>query len=397
MSIISRYHQKNILPPGLASLYTSRTIVLIAMGFTGLFYPIFLLLNFHSLEKTIIWYLVTWALYVFSVALGVKMINYIGIKNSIIASLPFLALFYFASYNFSNNLLFWVVIAALALTFYRMLFWVPFHTDFTKFSQKKIRGRQIGLLGSISSILGIIIPVISGFLIKNYGFDFVFVIVIILIFVAIIPLIFLPKVKEKFSWSYLKTWKEYFAHKNRKMMVAYMADGAENWIGGVLWPIFIWQLLNGEFLTVGLLSSVITFVAVILKLIIGDYTDRFDKRKLVGWGSILYSVGWIVKIFITTAVQIFFASTYHNFAMVILRTPFSALVYEKMADSGHYVDEYSTLREMYLHSGRIIVIVIVLFLLNYLSLNFIFILAAFASLFVNLLPKQGLYEKTGIK
>lgn len=181
------------------------------------------------------------------------------------------------------------------------------------------------------------------------------------------------------------------------MMITYMADGAENWIGGVLWPIFIWQLLNGEFLAVGLVSSVVTLAAVVLKLIVGDYADKFDKRKLMKWGSVLYSIGWIAKMFITTAFHIFLASTYHNFALVILRTPFDVLVYEKAADSGHYVDEYSTLREMYLHTGRILVMVIILMLLQFLPLNLVFFLAAIASLLVNLLPSQGLYEKTGVR
>jgi hypothetical protein len=80
-----------------------------------------------------------------------------------------------------------------------------------------------------------------------------------------------------------------------------------------------------------------------------------------------------------------------------MRTPYSALVYEKSADSGHYVDEYSTLREMYNQAGRIILILMVLVLLNYLSLNFIFLLAAVASLLFNLLPKQNFLDQTGLR
>ena len=208
-----------------------------------------------------------------------------------------------------------------------------------------------------------------------------------------LPLYFLPEVKEKFTWSYQRTWQEFFAGSNRKMMLAYIGEGAENWIGGVLWPIFIWQLLEGRYLQVGILTSAITLIAVILNLAMGDYTDRFNKRKLMRAGSILYSLGWIAKMFVTTAFQLFIASTYHSFALILLRTPFSALIYEKAADSGHFLDEYSTLREMYLQFGRIIVMTIILALLNFLSLNLVFALAAVASLLVNLLPKHGLYEK----
>ena len=160
-----------------------------------------------------------------------------------------------------------------------------------------------------------------------------------------------------------------------------------------MWPIFIWQILNGQYLTVGILTSIITLAAVILKLIIGDYTDRFNKRKLMRAGSILYAIGWIAKMFVTTAFQIFVASTFHSFALILLRTPFDALMYDKAADSGHYIDEYSTLREMYLQAGRLLVMAVILVMLNFWSLNLVFLLAAVSSLLINLLPKHGIYEK----
>ena len=397
MSIFANYRVKGILSPGLASLYTSRTIVLIAMGFVGMFGPVFFLIKYQSLEKTIWFYLVAWIMYLFLAAPGAKIMNHLGIKGTLILSLPFLALFYLCLYFFDNNLLLFSIMAMIALTIYRMCYWVPYHTNFTRFSEGHKRGKQLGLLDSLATFLGIIIPFASGFLIKEFGFNLVFVISIILVLIAIIPLLFLPEVKEKFSWSYKRTWQEFFSKKNRQMMVAYMGDGAENWIGGVLWPIFIWQLLEGEFLTIGIITSLITFVAVILKLIVGDYTDRFNKRKLMHLGSALYSLGWIIKMFISTAFHIFLASTYHNFAYILLRTPFDALMYEKAADSGHYIDEYSTLREMYLQVGRIIVMIVILILLKFVPLYLVFVLAAISSLLVNLLPKHGLHETASLR
>jgi YQGE family putative transporter len=393
MFIISRYKTKDILPPGLASLYTSRTLILIASGFIGLFLPVFLLQQYNSLQVVIWFYLVSWFLYLMLAAPGARLMNVFGIKKAMIYSLPFLALFYIALYFFENDILAWTIIAGLSLTFYRMLYWVPYHTDFASFSEGKNRGKQISLLDSVSTFLSILTPFISGFLIMEFGFKVVFVIVIVLILTSMVPLYFLPEVREEFTWSYKRTWREFFAKSNRQMMLAYIGEGAENWIGGVLWPIFIWQLLEGRYLQVGILTSVITAIAVILNLAMGDYTDRFNKRKLMRAGSILYSLGWIAKMFVTTAFQLFIASTYHSFALILLRTPFSALIYEKAADSGHFLDEYSMLREMYLQFGRIIVMIIILILLNVLSFNLIFILAAMASLLVNLLPKHGLYEK----
>ena len=68
-----------------------------------------------------------------------------------------------------------------------------------------------------------------------------------------------------------------------------------------------------------------------------------------------------------------------------MRTPFDALAYEKAADSGHYVDEYTVLREMSLNMGRVACIVILFILINVIGLQWTFVLAGVASLFVNLL------------
>jgi len=393
MNLFKDYRQKNLLPPGLASLYTAKTITMIATGFIGLFLPIFLLQQFNSLSITIGYYLVTWVIYLLVAALGARLINIFGLKKVIMMAMPFLALFYVCLYLIDYNLWLFTVLAIFFLTIYRMFYWVPYHTELAKLSRKKNRGKQLSLLDSLSSFLGVVIPAVSGLLIKSFGFKIVFIIVIILILISIIPLNFLPNFREKFSWTYRQTWREFFKKANRRMMITYMADGAENWIGAVLWPIFIWQILQGEYVQVGVITSIITLVAVVIKLIIGDFTDRYDKVSMMRTGSILYSIGWIIKIFITTGFQIFIASTYHSFALILLRTPYSTLVYEKSADSGHYVDEYSTLREMYHQAGRIILIILVLILLNFLSLNLIFIFAAVASLLFNLMPGQGFVAK----
>ena len=89
--------------------------------------------------------------------------------------------------------------------------------------------------------------------------------------------------------------------------------------------------------------------------------------------------------FVATSFHIFIASTYHNFAAIAMRTPFSALIYEKAADSGHYVDELTVLRELALNIGKVFGIIALLILINLVGLQWTFILGAIASLFVNLI------------
>ena len=70
----------------------------------------------------------------------------------------------------------------------------------------------------------------------------------------------------------------------------------------------MWQVLEGNYFQVGLLSSVIVAVTIVLQLLVGKFADKGNKKKMIHYGSIFYAIGWIVKIFIATAFQIFIVS-----------------------------------------------------------------------------------------
>lgn len=69
-----------------------------------------------------------------------------------------------------------------------------------------------------------------------------------------------------------------------------------------------------------------------------------------------------------------------------MRTPYDALIYEKAADSGSLVDEYTVTREIALIFGRLLMIGLVLALFIFTgSIAATFLLAAVASLLISLI------------
>src|SRR3989339_245403 len=245
--------------------------------------------------------------------------------------------------------LFFSVLAIFAITIGRILFWIPYHTDMAKFAAPNTRGRGIGLMWASKTFLSVIMPLASGFIIARFGY------------------------------------KHVFKKKNRTLILANMANGAENAVGIIVWPIFIWKLLEGDYAAVGALSSLIVVVTIVLQLMVGKYTDILNKRKIIHWGSIFYALGWVGKIFVLTSFQIFIAGAYHQFVQIFKDTPFDALNYEIMADHGHYVDEYTVLKEIAVQLGKVLIFLFILLIALNLGLNWTFVLAALASLFVNLL------------
>lgn len=369
----------------IVGLYFQRLIQSAATGLLGVFMPIFLYEKFDlSLQSVMLFYIIGFVLYVVTVQPGARLMSRFGLKTSMIFSTPFLILYYLILYFVADNpwrLLLWAV---MVLNVFRMLYWVPYHTEFAEFTDRTNRGKQIGFLASITAIIGILTPIISGFVIDRFGFQSLLVIVMILLGLSFFPLMITRQVREKFSLGYFETFRLLFT-KKRRILIAYGSEGAEAAVGLVIWPIFMYQIFEGNYLEIGAVSTLVIFATVIIQLFMGKYTDKMPKRRLLHWGTFVYSIGWVFKVFVQTGYGLFLASTYHNLAKAVMRTPFDALTYEQMADAGHYVDEISVLREISLNLGRVVMFVALLILVSFISMNTIFWLGAVFALLINFL------------
>jgi MFS family permease len=382
----SKFYLKSELSSGVISLYMNRVILQVANGMLGLFLPVFLYLIYdQNIYYVIYYFLFGYLAYFFTCPIGARVMSKINLKRTLIISIPFLVLHYVCFYYFESSILIFSVASLLFLTVFRMFYWVPYHTDFAEFTDRRNRGKQISFLAAIASLVSIAVPFAGGFILDQFDFKILFVVVILLISVSVIPFLLTRSVYEKYSFGYWETFKKLFDKKNRRMLLAYGADGAENSVGVVLWPIFVWQILDGKYLMIGIISSVVVLITIIVQLSMGKFTDQMRKKKLMRTGSILYALGWLIKAFVSTGFQVFIASTYHSFATIVMRTPFDALMYEKAADSGHYVDEYTVLREMAISLGRVIILGFILVVIALGGMKLAFPLAALISLFINVL------------
>ena len=134
----------------------------------------------------------------------------------------------------------------------------------------------------------------------------------------------------------------------------------------------------------GAISTFIIGVTIIVQLSIGSYIDGKGKRKMLQLGSVLYSAGWFIKIFVVTGFHIFAAGIYHNIVKMFTQTPFDTLVYEMAADQGHYIDEFTALRELAINTGKVLMLAVALGISLFFSIEITFIFAAVSSLLLNM-------------
>ena len=380
---------------GFVSLYTSKTFIRVAVGLLGIFVPIFL---YESLDKNFtyvaIYYLAGFFLYTITVAFGAQFFNKFGFRRALqlgsVWGALFFTIFYFIN---ESNLYLMVGLSLIVITLFRNFHWLPYHVDFAKFSDSENRSRQVSLLEATANIVGVVTPIAAGFIIYKFGFGFLFLVAIFLYLASLIPLITIPRTREKFVWGYWETWRKVFSKEFRKKSLAFAADGAEMTVSVVVWPIFIFELLKGNYIEVGAISSLVIGVTVVLQLLAGKYIDKkFTKEKVMKYGTILYAFGWIFKIFIATAFQIFIVDFYHRVAGIFAKTPYMTLTYDLAADEGHYVDEFTVLHEVAINGGKVIMMVLVIVIAANFSLTWTFVLAAGASILLNLIKPDGFHR-----
>ncbi|MCK4386673.1 MAG: MFS transporter [Candidatus Pacebacteria bacterium] len=375
------------------TLYKSKAIIYIAMGLLGLYLPIFLYNLFGQNFQTVAWYyLIGCFMYGMTVMLGAQYLNKFGFRKAL-RTATFFGVLYYTLFYFTNaeNFKILIPLTLIALLFYRLFYWIPYHVDFAKFTDKKNRGREISMLGATKNVAAIFTPLLAGFLIVKFSFSILFLIAIILYLLSIIPLFKISRTKEKFVWTVRETWQHFFSKERRREVLAFMADGAEGIIGILVWPIFMFQILNGDYLKLGAIATVITGITIFLQLIIGHYSDsdkKIGKKHILRFGSAFYALGWILKIFIATAFQIFIIDSYHKLMKIFMRIPFDAMVYEKAADEDHFIDEFTVIREMAVHIGRVIMLCFVIIISPFVSIQWIFILGAIAALSFNFLRME---------
>jgi MFS family permease len=372
--------------PGFVALFSGRMIQFAGLGLTGLFLPVFLFtqLNF-SFSVVAAYYIIGFLSYGMLLPLGAHYLNRFGFQRAIRASVILDALYYICMFMMAYEKWIFLLLSIPIFVLARMLFWLPYNVDLAKFTDKNDRGKGIGLIWATKSFLDVAMPIVAGVLLGTLGFHVVFIISIIIYLLAGIPFMALPHANEKFSWTYVKTFRKFFAKENRKLVAANMANGAEGVVAMVIWPIFIWQVLKGNYYAVGAVSSLIVLFGVIIQLFVGRFCDVANKRLIIKWGSVLYSSGWALKVFVISSFHIFVAGAWHTFAGIFKNTSFDALNFEILADHGHYVDEYTVLKEMAIQFGRVLILLAAIVISLLFGINWTFALAALASLLIMLL------------
>lgn len=375
---------------GFVELFISKRLIQgLATAMLALFTPIFLYeTTGESMGIVGLFYLSVSLGYALFLVPAMKFTNVIGFSKA----LSLAALFSVCQYSilyFMNDENVWSLLVPLAVAIvgFRLWHWVPYHVDFTEFTKGGSRGKDVSLMLATIAFMGVIGPILAGFIIKNAGYNVLFGIGVLLMAAASVSYLFVPETHERFTWSYSETFKNVFSKKFRPLLWSEFASGIETIVNLVAWPVFLYVVFNGNVLEVGALSTVIVGVTIVIQLMVGKHLDKAkdNNAKTLKVGSMLYAIGWVIKIFVLSATQIFFIGLYHNVTKIFTKTPYNALLYDISGEQGRYVDEFTVMKEMTHHFGRAVGLVAIIGLTFFYSVEWTFLIAAVASLLLNMI------------
>lgn len=326
-------------------------------------------------------------LYALFLVPGMSVTNKLGFSRTLVLGGIFSVFQYLILYYMTpQNAWALAIPFTVAVVGFRTFHWVPYQVDFTLFTKAGERGKSVSLSYATIAFMGVVGPILAGFIVKEAGYDALFLVAAVFLTVATVSYALVPATDVHFDWGFLETWKKLFSREHNGVMLGEFANGAETVVTLVVWPIFLYDVLDGKVFEIGAVSTIVVGVTIILQLVLGRYLDgkRDAKERTLRVGSTLYALGWIFKIFVLSAAQIFVVGLYHNIVKIFTKTPYTAILYDMSAEQGKYIDEFTVLREIAGHSGRTIGLIMIAVLSLYIPIGWTFIIAAVSSLALNM-------------
>jgi len=337
----------------LNEIYVSIAVRAFSLSLIGVFVPIYFYLIGYPLVSIFFFYILqSLACIVFSILVA-KISSKFGTKHSMLFSIPSLIIFFFLLYTletFGWPLYLLAIFAALSAS----MFWIPYHIEFSKFSDRKNRAKEIGFSGIVACLFSAAGPVLGGIFLTIFGFKILFIIVSCLLFLSVIPLFFSKEVHEPFPFSL----RGFFKGQKVRDVLSFLGHGIENKLGVIVWPLFIFIFILGEkYTSLGIVAGLSLGMAFLSMIFISKFTDIY-RRTVLKVGSVANAVIWIAKSFIVTPFQVFVAGAFYGVSQTAMHISFDAINYDKAKKNNRV--KIILEREIYHHLGVIILLLLLI-------------------------------------
>lgn len=249
------------------------------MSMSGIFIPIFLYHLDYQIWQIMAYYCIAFtAQYLFCLP-SAKIVGKIGPKHTILISyflqgLNMLGLIYLKSH--ADLFIF----SAIMLGVGNIMFFMPYHIDFSKIKHKKTGGKELGIayLGErIGAVAG---PLIGGLIAFMFSPKYIFVATIGVLLLAVVPLLMTA---EPTRLNQRLIYNDFDISKISRDTTSYGFFTIEVATSMIVWPLFlgVFVLIDNPYISLGAIMSVAIFVSVVITRLYGRLIDHGQGRILL--------------------------------------------------------------------------------------------------------------------
>ncbi len=371
-NLIHSLHASFKIKNELHELYITEIIRSFSISFISVFIPIYLLTIGVTLSTVLLFMAVQWTFQGFTSPLVCKVASKIGLKHSIVTSIPLYIIFLFFLVVYPNTSLYYLLpiaaIGGLSSSFY----FVSLNSEFVKNVHRINEGVETSHLIAYPLIASIAAPLLSGYLLGFTEFNIVFSIAIALLVVSALPL-FMSKDYKRFFKYKLSDFKILL---RKKYALYFFSEGLYSLTANLIWPIFIFLTFK-DFIYVGLVSAISGAGVSIFILVSGKLADKFNRKTIMRIGAITYSLTWFARYFITTQLEIFILSFLAGVTVTLISVPLFARFCE--VGKKNNILAAASFREFWLSLGKVIPLIL-LVLLAVSNIEYMFIVSGLFAL-----------------
>lgn len=279
-----RHYWRDITFDELSELYTSMMFRNLALSLVGIFVPIYLYDLGFSLAAIMGFFVFFFISRIPADFIAGWLVARNGPKHTMFYSYVsyVVALAMFTSYA---HIAWPFYVLAPVWGFSNSLFFISFHTNFSKVKHREHGGKELGVLNIMERIGATMGPLVGGVIATLFGAEYTFLAATIFFIFALIPLFF---TKEPTKTGQILDYFGLDLSKLSRDVISFAGLGIENSIRMSLWPLFLalFVFKDNVYVQIGILSSFAVIVSVILARIVGRMIDERRGRYLLRVGAI---------------------------------------------------------------------------------------------------------------
>ncbi|RAK22403.1 YQGE family putative transporter [Anoxybacillus vitaminiphilus] len=251
-------------------------------------------------------------------------------------------------------------------------YWLAFNVLTFEITEPETRDFFNGFLGILSSVAGMIGPIIAGYMISSLtkwkGYTLIFSISLCLFIVAVVLSFFLQRRKAEGDYLFLRVLNERKRNKNWSLITsAHFFQGLREGTFVFTVSVLVYITTGSELAlgTFGLVNSLTSFV---VYYVVSRFIKSHQRKKAILFGGLLlYSAIFLIIVDVSYGNLILYAVMI-AIGYPVLLVPYTSLTFDVIGESWNSTKmriEYIVVRELFLNSGRIVSVCLFLFAVTF--------------------------------